>query len=1270
MALPFANYAFTLYAYEPFSYTINKPVGSSYLTLSNDPSIPSAYFDVSTSRVIFSSTSNNIAAGTQSFVISARDPSGTVLSNSSNTVTTNVGRFRDLCGNNIAGTSYTFYKGEPISPIYLNAPFAISLPTASPILPTGLTINTVDISSSTITGTPTMTVPQSNYYFLGKATGANLGKVVSASNVSIVVSNERLLLTLSGSPIVSNMEVDTPITRRSVYAAFPPYPSGGTMRWTWSGLPDGIVVKNNAGVVQSSPFTPSDASSSLVIEGTPTLAAAQAFQAANISNTTVNFMATRTDPLPQISNNVAFTFAFGETVLFTSNVVQSTLYKNAPVNQSSNFFTAQTYFASGAGTNISDIFSVTALPTDLSLSFIPSLARSNLSGTPTVTAGSTAYTIRAINAHGKTRDTTATFSVINDTVTFVPLADTCFNFIEARPLSNALTGYYPYPITFQASSASGYPLTFDTSDLVTGIDLSFTTPTSTRLTGSSTIVTPLRNLKIRAKTSVTNVSNFYDVSYAVLNDAITFSDVSASSLAFVQNRAITPFQLTATALSERPVISYTSSNLPTGLFLSKTGAVSGTPTVGTGGTFSVTASTGPTTDDVSLTYTVTPDSILFPITPTTYTYPAGGSVSIDVNAIAYSGKTVSNYTLSPYVYDLSINSTSGLMSGILSSGVPPDPALPAVSGFAVNATAGTLDGSVNVTLTTTNSPFQRFYAMQYVGTDMDTWGGYFYYTDGSSSLGTFNSYPGLGQFPAFATDLAFKNYSTTSNTILIPVTGLTSVIGPRPYGDVLRSVNGSPFGSKLFANGESNARPYKAIYNSANDVWYMGGTITALDSTTRLCLFQSTDDGDTFSVLSPDGIGLPSRRSPLGTPANSFTNYYTVYGVAFGYSNGVFLLGSKPDTPGYPSMKRSTNGTTWVDVSGSFDKEVGNICTDGPVWVATGSSLYEMGVASSVLPTAAVTLKYSTDQGQTWNDAAGSTHDVVGVDVVYGSNGWLSSGVSVETSTSIITTLVHSSDGMNWSSVSIPGLTGTPIIPSLPEVSSIIFDSYYNLWYVYVKPYYSYDAILYSHPATGDMTTGWTQVVSGITPFSSYNDGLTYPSRIFGQRFLANGPTNVTFSFATSTSGGPIITSPTQFAYTFYQYVTINPIQVTATGTGTIYYFVVDSELPTGIRFDPITGTFSGVSVQLGQRAFNLYAKDDLGITVVTFQTNTIMPTVIRQQTGAGAWTSLVRQYTIVNAAQNSVNGRVLPATEATLGEFTRPEPPDSVSEDPACKKC
>jgi hypothetical protein len=696
--------------------------------------------------------------------------------------------------------------------------------------------------------------------------------------------------------------------------------------------------------------------------------------------------------------------------------------------------------------------------------------------------------------------------------------------------------------------------------------------------------------------------------------------------------------------------------------LTSTGLLSGTPTDSTSGTFPVTASTGFASGTSNLSYTITPDAIIFPLTPVSYTYPAGGNVSIDITGVAFSGKTVSNYSMPTYVYDLSINSTSGMLTGPLSTGIPPNPPLPASSNFVVTANAGTLDGSLGVTLSTSNAPFQRFYAMQYVGSNMSPpslFGGNFYYTD--SSLASFSSVPGLGTFPAFPSDLAFKNNSATGNTVLICVTGLTSVIGPRPAGDILRSVDGTFFGSAQFAGGISNARPYKAIYDSNSSGWYVGGTVTGSNGVTALSLFRSTDDGVTFSNVSTGGIGVAPRYSALGVAGLGFTNYYVTYGTAFGTSNGVFLLGGTYDASLGPSgsrMKRSTDGTTWTDVTGIFEVEVGNISTDGPVWVATGSSLYNTG-ASNTISSDAVTLKYSTDQGQTWSNATGATHTAIGFEVVYASNVWLSTGIS-RTGANINSTLACSSNGINWSNVALTSVTTVSPTPRLSEYASIFFDTYSSQWYVYFKSWAALGtASLFSHSPTGDMTTGWTAAATDIFPFRDAN-GFRFPSRIFGQRLLTNGPTTVTLTFDTAAGTGPTIVSPTNLSFTVYQYVTIDPITVTATGTGQVYFFVVSSELPTGITFDPATGVFSGVSVDTGTRVVNLYAKDDTGIRVAGVAFNTVKAAVTRQQTSAGAWTSLVRQYTVVNAAQNSVNGRVLP--EPPLGEFMRDEPPNSVT--------
>ncbi len=194
--LSFINNTLPTFQYEPFSYRIsNAPAGTTRLTTSASSGIPSGYLTISGSNsVTFAATSNAMGAGTQSFTVTASDASTSVIyGTSTNTVTIGAGRFRDPLNNSISGSNYAFYKNEPITPIRINAPFAVSLPTASPILPPGLVFSTVDASSYVISGTPTVTVPQSNYLFLGKGLTSNIGKIITSWYVGIILNKGRLM---------------------------------------------------------------------------------------------------------------------------------------------------------------------------------------------------------------------------------------------------------------------------------------------------------------------------------------------------------------------------------------------------------------------------------------------------------------------------------------------------------------------------------------------------------------------------------------------------------------------------------------------------------------------------------------------------------------------------------------------------------------------------------------------------------------------------------------------------------------------------------------------------------------------------------------------------------------------------------------------------------------------------------------------------------------------------------------------------------------------
>jgi hypothetical protein len=93
--------------------------------------------------------------------------------------------------------------------------------------------------------------------------------------------------------------------------------------------------------------------------------------------------------------------------------------------------------------------------------------------------------------------------------------------------------------------------------------------------------------------------------------------------------------------------------------------------------------------------------------------------------------------------------------------------------------------------------------------------------------------------------------------------------------------------------------------------------------------------------------------------------------------------------------------------------------------------------------------------------------------------------------------------------------------------------------------------------------------------------------------------------------------------------------------------------------------TIRGTSVAFsdGFKRVLLYANDGTSTIRRELGMRTLIPTVQKQQTSAGAWTSLVRQYTTVNAAQNARDQRVFATVDRTLGEFTAPYPPDVVTQ-------
>jgi hypothetical protein len=182
-------------------------------------------------------------------------------------------------------------------------------------------------------------------------------------------------------------------------------------------------------------------------------------------------------------------------------------------------------------------------------------------------------------------------------------------------------------------------------------------------------------------------------------------------------------------------------------------------------------------------------------------------------------------------------------------------------------------------------------------------------------------------------------------------------------------------------------------------------------------------------------------------------------------------------------------------------------------------------------------------------------------------------------------------------------------------------------------------------------------------------------SKRFVSATVSNGTPSLTLRMLYNSTGFTF-DSPTTRDYVFWQHIPIPTIRLEANATppGEVYYVITG--LPDGLTmtFDPansFSATITGTSVTYSDAPYvaQVYAitPDQVYVTGLTLTMRTILPTVYRQQTSAGAWTSLVRQYTAVNAATTARDSRVTPAIEYRLGEFTSPEPPSVITASSNC---
>ena len=1252
---PIFNGTAQLYKYEPFSYQYAALLTGDALVLTTAPEIL-AFTSSNTVSVAFQSTAGYQTSYTNVLTFNLQVVSNSIVQETrSYNVQVNPGRFFPP----LPGSAYIFYQNEPIDPIELDSVASITQVFSSPSLPIGLSIVQADPLGNVwnIQGTPSLRSVPINYQLIGQ--NASNGRVVTATT-NITVSGERLRLyvndvfNFSNAPVsVSSMVDGNAISSQIVTAQFPGTPA---FAYQWSpSLLNGIQFTNVSGNAISSPFIPMDASETIILSGTPSVNALKSLAFSGLSNYTVTLQAKQARPSGTISNSIPFVFSFVESVLFTADPYTKTQYVGVPITVADNvFFQAKTYF--GNTSNVLDIYSPD-LRSDLSINFNSGLQRAYLvSATGPSYASVDTFTLRAVNSNGITRDASLTIQTIPDSVTWdystTPAFDACLNFIYSRALSNGKPGYYPSPLQFSAKSASGQPITYYSTGFEgTGITLAGNT-----LTGIPLVVAPLTTATITA-IATTGALNTTNIRYTILDDVIDFSG-SSFPTNFYQNITIEPSQTITNVLSGRPITLYSATGFPAGITISPTGLISGTPAGDMSGTYTITATTGYKSESWLQDYSLTPDSILFIIDPKRYYIPPGSNVpsNIQYTLLSFSGTRVSNAAIlptNPTTFGVLMD-TQGDFYGTMSTCIPPNPIVPTDPQrvpYTVSASAGYAIGTAQFVISSLNGNGSRIYTtLQNSPT-----GNVLYY-----SIPTSLAYaPSSTEYDNFTTwipaSLTLPSGAWASRVTTDPLASSTAAVvvaaNNITNGYLMYSLDGITFSNAIVS---SNAVVTNILKNSS---WYGVGA----------------ESGNVYLYESADGITWNNAAQvPVSTRTGTGSAYET-YGLALSInpSNANLFVG------GTGGQITTNNGLTWTP-STLITGEVAGAYYDGPDLLVYGSEYFTTSVGiGAFIPSPTMRGSYNNGPSIT---VPGEFNAFCYSVVKDNTSGYFfATGIQYD-GTGYVPQLRASPSAYGPYAVvdlsSNPLFTASPT-PSKPpiEIGPVFFDSVSV--HVFVSREISPGSSvleLYIHDRTPPFTN-W-QLKSSVA-FESMTPVPQLTSISEFSKFISDSNCLPYLDFTQpGNPEPPVFTEPTQLEYIAYQYITIQPFAVTAVpggmSTGPVYLFAQPNDIPPGLRFSQFANTVYGRPARDGIQTLKIYALDvsNGAYSVLTITFNVLIPRVIRRQDGAGAYTTLLRNYVEVNGAQNARDSRVYPSETQRQGIFAAPLAPDVISAPEVNPKC
>ncbi|MDR3405971.1 MAG: putative Ig domain-containing protein [Chthoniobacter sp.] len=526
------------------------------------------------------------------------------------------------------------------------------------------------------------------------------------------------------------------------------------------------------------------------------------------------------------------------TATLTINVLAAPPVITSALTASGNTATPFSYAITASNSPTS--YSATGLPSGLSVNTSTGV----ISGAPSA-AGTSNVTISATNSGG-TGSATLVLSIA----------------LGAPAITSPLSATATLNTTFSYSiAATGSPTSYNATGLPAGLSVN----TSTGLISGTPTALGTSNVSLSATNSVGTGTATLVLTVAQPAPVITSSTNASGVLG-------TPFSYTITATNSP--LSYNAIGLPAGLSVNtSTGVISGTPTASgsTSVTISATNAGGTGSTTLFLSISQPPPVITSPLT-------ASATVNASFSYTTTSTGSPYNYAASPLPSGLSINSSTGVISGT--------PLVTGTTTIALSATGSSGTGNANLVLTVAPSA-PTITSRLNVG--------------GAANAPFTYTITALNNPTSFAATGLPAGWTFNPNTGVISGTPATT----GSYNIVLGATNAVGTGNALLTLTFSVASPVTASAFYYNGVGYVAGAGggSGLDLPVNGSVFSGSENYDQGVSIAINGPGSTTWEVDTAAPGSV-----------------LLTLGSYMGATRFPFQGTSTPGLSWYG-NGSGDNQ-------------------------------------------------------------------------------------------------------------------------------------------------------------------------------------------------------------------------------------------------------------------------------------------------------------------------------------------------------------